>query len=184
MDTALKLKKDFDHGLEISVEQALSILSESVVVQRLVAKLIDKSLFYTWRLIAMSEIPFAQHLDYTQDLISRVYSKMSTDMGFSLSGDSTMFLPCYNAMIVSALCRLGRAKDEQVVKAVEWIINNQPMERGLEVRIPDLNFDRYGGCFKATPCYIGLAKSVFALHDYYKATGDTSVERKLDQGIE
>lgn len=45
-------------------------------------------------------------------------------------------------MIVSALCKLGRAEDSELVKAVEWINKNQPMIRGKEVSLPNLNFER------------------------------------------
>jgi len=58
------------------------------------------------------------------------------------------------------------------------------MERGTKVSIPNFRFDRFGGCYKNTPCYIGLAKSVIALLNYQKATHDTSVDKKLQQGIE
>jgi len=184
MDTALKLKIESDNGIIFQKEEAFRILNESKIVSELTADLTDKSLFYVWRLIALSEIPYAEHLEYTKSLINKIYEKLTTPYGFSLSGDEKMFLPCYNAMVVSALCRLGRAKDNEVKIAVDWINNYQPMKRGLVVSIPGLNFDRYGGCFKKTPCYIGLAKSVIALFLYHKSTGDKSVEQKLKQGIE
>ncbi len=95
-----------------------------------------------------------------------------------------MFLPCYNAMIVSALCRLGRAHDPEVGAAVEWISANQPMERGKALELKGFNFKRYGGCFKSTPCYIGVAKSVFALHAYARATASDQHKAKLGQGIQ
>lgn len=91
MDAALQLRKDIDEGQDFSIEQALKRLDQSLLVQQLTSIIVEKRLFYTWRLIALSEIPFAQHLSYTQDLIARIYSKMSTDNGFSMSGDDRMF---------------------------------------------------------------------------------------------
>lgn len=175
MDAALRLKIDVDKGYEPSNEEALQCLSDSVLVGKLTSELIDKPLYYVWKIIALSEIPYAEHLPYTKDLIDRLYAKLVTPYGFSLSGDENMFLPCYNAMIVTALCKLGRSGDSEVKKAVDWINTYQPMERGVEVSIDKFRFDRYGGCFKNTPCYIGLAKSVIALHTYKKHTGDTTV---------
>lgn len=184
MDSALKLKKILDSKLFISNEKAIQYLEESELVTQLTSDLEDNPTFYVWRLIALSEIPYAEHLDYTINLINKIYKNLSTPIGFSLSGNNKMFLPCYNAMIVSALCKLGRANDKHVKNAVNWINNNQPMKRGVKVSCPNLNFDRYGGCFKNTPCYIGIAKSVMALHQYQLATGDDFVNQKLNEGTE
>ncbi|WNO11650.1 hypothetical protein [Teredinibacter sp. KSP-S5-2] len=184
MDTALQLKIIIDSGTKVSQGDALALLEQSDLVKRLTSDWVDDSLFYIWKVIAMSEIPYAQHLEYTHKLIDRIFNRLAAPFGFSLSGDEKHFLPCYNAMIVTALCRLGLARTEPVLNAVEWINDYQPMERGQSVSIPNLKFDRYGGCFKNTPCYIGLAKSVFALFSYWKATGDTSVSQKLEQGKE
>lgn len=184
MDTALQLKIEIDNGKKVSEKEAVQYLRQSELVARLTSDLRDKPLFYVWRIIALSEIPEAKYLDYTKNLIDRVYEKLATPFGFSLSGDEKMFLPCYNAMMISAMCRFGRANDEQVKKAVNWINDCQPMERGPKVSIPNFRFDRFGGCYNNTPCYIGLAKSVIALFNYQKATNDKSADKKLQQGIE
>lgn len=184
MDTALLLKIKMDEGEKVSEKEALLKLEQSKLVAKLTKELVDKPLFYVWRIIALSEIPEAKHLDYTKNLIDRIYEKLSTPFGFSLSGDEKMFLPCYNAMLISALCRLGRANDIQVKNAVKWINTFQPMERNISVNIPNFNFNRFGGCYNKTPCYIGLAKSVIALFNYRKETGDETVNQKLEQGIE
>lgn len=183
MDTALELKIGIDNGQFFSVKQIIEKLQNSELVQEITANLPDKPLALVWRLICISEIPFSHKLEYTQKLIETVYEKLATPFGFSLSGDEKMFLPCYNAMIVSALCRLDRANDKQVRNAVEWINLNQPMERGVKVDLPNFNFDRYGGCFKKTPCYIGLAKSVFALQDFKEHTNEKKYDTKLEKGI-
>ena len=182
MDTALEIKIGIDNGQNFSDRQIIDKLRNSELVKKLIADLPDKPLPLTWRLICISEIPFSNKLEYTQTLIDKVYSKLATPFGFSLSGDEKMFLPCYNAMIISALCRLDRANDKQVRNAVEWINSNQPMERGIKVELPNFNFDRYGGCFKKTPCYIGLAKSVFALQDFKGQTNEKKYDTQLKKG--
>jgi hypothetical protein len=183
-DTSLKLRVLKDNGVILSKEYALKELAQSEIINRLTGDIIEKTLFYVWRLVALSEIPYTIHLDYTKNLIDRIYNKLSTPFGFSLSGNEKMFLPCYNAMIVSALSRLGRSNDFEVKKAVDWIMNYQPMERGVEVSIPKLKFDKYGGCFNRTPCYIGLAKSVMALVEYKKDSGVNEVNDKIEKGID
>lgn len=184
MDAALQLRIDTDRGMKFSDTQMLQILGQSELVRELTSNFPEKPLALVWRLICLSEIPFSNLLDYTQKLIDKVYKNLATPFGFSLSGDEKHFLPCYNAMVVSALCRLGRAKDEQVQNALNWIDCYQPMERGMEVSIPNFRFDRFGGCFNKTPCYIGLAKSVIALQTYQNVTNDFSYRSKLREGTE
>lgn len=182
MDTALELKIGIDSGQIFSDKQIIDKLQKSELVAELTCDLPEKPLALVWRLICISEIPYSNKLDYTQKLIDIVYEKLATPFGFSLSGDEKMFLPCYNAMIVSALCRLDRAFDPQVRSAVEWINANQPMQKGVKVEIPNFNFDKYGGCFKNTPCYIGLVKSVFALRDFKELTNETKFDIQLKKG--
>ena len=184
MDTALQLKIGKDKGNSISRSEAIHLLEQSELVKKLTRDWKDDALFYIWKLIALSEIPFTQHLNYTHRLIDRVFNKLATPFGFSLSGDEKYFLPCYNAMLVSAMCRLGLANEEHVKNGVEWIITYQPMERGLPVSIPGFRFDRFGGCFNSSPCYIGVAKSAIALFNYWKYTNDRDVLNKLEQGKE
>ena len=184
MDTALQLKIGKDKGNSISRREAIHLLEQSELVKKLTGDWKDDALFYIWKLIALSEIPFTQHLNYTHKLIDRVFNKLATPFGFSLSGDEKYFLPCYNAMLVSAMCRLGLANEEHVKNGVEWIITYQPMERGLPVSIPGFRFDRFGGCFNSSPCYIGVGKSAIALFNYWKYTDDGDVLNKLEQGKE
>ena len=184
MDTALELKIGIDSGEQFSDKEILDKLKKSELVAELTSDLPEKPLALVWRLICISEIPFSNKLDYTKKLIDLIYKKLATPFGFSLNGDEKMFLPCYNAMIVSALCRLDRANDPQVRSAVEWINTNQPMQKGVKVEMPNFNFDKYGGCFKNTPCYIGLAKSVFALRDFKEQTNETKFDKQLNKGTE
>lgn len=184
MDAALQLKIDTDKGVKFSDTQILQILGKSELVRELALDFPERSLALVWRIICISEIPFSNLLDYTQKLIDKVYENLATPFGFSLSGNEKHFLPCYNAMIVSALCRLGRAKDKQVQNALKWINHYQPMKRGVEVNIPNFRFDRFGGCFNKIPCYIGLAKSVIALQTYQNITNDFSYRSKLREGTE
>ncbi|MDR2039344.1 MAG: hypothetical protein LBQ60_15580 [Bacteroidales bacterium] len=184
MDAALQLKIDLEKGQSYSESEILEKLFESELVKELTHDFPGKPLSLVWRLICISEVPFGHLLAYTKKLIDKVYASFSTPFGFSLSGDEKNFLPCYNAMIVSALCRLGRAKDQQVTSALNWIYENQPMERGIVVDLSEFRFDRFGGCFKNTPCYIGLAKSVIALQNYRKATSELKYDSKLRKGTD
>lgn len=183
-DAALNLRIAYDNGIRLTEKDALNELKNSELVKRLTSELSFKPLFLVWRIIALSRIPYTQYLEYTQQIVKHIFEKLATPFGFSLSGDEKMFLPCYNAMLVSALSRLGCGNEQAVKNAVSWINRYQPMERGIKVSIPGFNFERYGGCFKQTPCYISVAKSTIALWEYEKTTGDISFQKKKEQGVE
>ncbi len=183
MDTALALKIGIDKGHIFSEIEIQDMLCSSALVKELTTDLPDQPLSLVWRLIGISEIPFGYTLDYTKQLIANVYEKLGTPFGFSLSGDEKGFLPCYNAMIASALCRLGRSKDLEVRTAIEWIDTYRPMQNGQELELPNFSFKKYGGCFNNTPCYIGLAKAVFALQAFKEQTNESKYDPKLQKGI-
>jgi hypothetical protein len=54
---------------------------------------------------------------------------MGTDYGFTLTGEEDYLLPCYNAMVISVLCKLGLYENEIVKNGVNWIMNYQVFER-------------------------------------------------------
>lgn len=185
IDTALELRKKIDAGFSLSKEEIAKYLDESSLVKELTAEEVKKPLAMVWRLIALSEIPYAETLGYTQKLIMRISEKLGCEMGFSLSGDRKQFLPCYNSMLVSAFCRLHQHENSFVIKGIEWLIVHQPFARNSPKRAVDsISFERYGGCFKKTPCYIGIVKATHALVSYSALSPDTAVETKAKEGIE
>lgn len=185
IDSALILRKLIDGGENISLETAARHLDSSPIVKDIISAEVTKPLAMVWKLISLSEIPFAETLPYTQNLIGRIYKSMATAMGFSLSGTDQHFLPCYNSMLVSALCRLGRHNDQQVKNGVTWIVNNQPFKRGNIIdKVNGMSFTRYGGCFKSTPCYIGVVKATNALFSYMLKCPDEEITYKANEGVE
>lgn len=184
-DSALILRKMTDAGENISSETITEYLRESLLVKELTSTEVTTSLPMVWRLIALSEIPFAETLPYTVNLIEKIYKSLSTKMGFSLSGSKKQFLPCYNSMIISALCRLGRHKDKEVRHGIDWIMENQPFKRGNKIETIDgISFTRYGGCFNKTPCYIGVVKATNSLLSYTERCKNENIRQKAYEGLE
>ncbi len=183
-DSALRLKKLVDAGESISSEFVAQCLRDSSLVAELTTEQVSKPLAMVWRLIALSEIPCAETLPYTQALIARIYATMAMDCGFSLSGTKKQFLPCYNSMVISALCRLRRESDRQVQVGIDWMMEYQPLARGTAQELIDgISFARHGGCFQSTPCYIGVVKATHALLSYAIKQHDETVRIKADQGV-
>lgn len=170
MDNALLLKMEFDSGRELTDETISSLLFSSELIQSLTSEFSKNSLYPIWRLVALSEIPYAGRLKYTQDLMQYIEKTYATSDGFSITGKSEDMLPCYNAMIVEAYSKLGFADNHYVKCAVEWIKNYQVFERSEKTLWRGVGITKYGGCLKAIPCYIGIAKSVKALLYYHNAS--------------
>lgn len=170
MDDALLLKMEFDNGRELTDETISSLLFSSELIQSLTSEFSKNSLYPIWRLLALSEIPYAGRLKYTQDLLQYIEKTYATSDGFSITGKSEDMLPCYNAMIVEAYSKLGFADNHYIKCAVEWIKNYQVFERSEKTLWLGVGSTKYGGCLKAIPCYIGIAKSVKALLYYHNAS--------------
>ena len=166
MDSALKLKRAYDVGIILSEIEIDHMLASSELVQTLTAPLSYKSLSPIWRFIALAEIPYSFRLDYTQKLADYVDKIFATEVGFSLTGKPDDLLPCYNAMLIEAMSKLGQADRLSVKTAVKWIKNYQVFERNRDTTWLGSGIKKYGGCMKGTPCYIGIAKSVKALIYY------------------
>lgn len=163
MDKALILRKGIDNNVKFSQDEINDYLRNSKLVKKLTCEFKEKPLYVIWRLIALSEIPFSNTLKYTQDLIKWVFYNLFQEEAFSFTGLREDIVPCYNAMIIEALIKLGYVNDERILKGIGWIKKHQKFERGIKTSWNKKGIFKYGGCLNATPCYIGVAKSLKAL---------------------
>jgi len=137
-----------------------------------------------WRLIGLSEIPFSNRLEFTKEIVEFIFKVAFTEEGFSLTGNRDGIFPCYNAIICSSLCRLNLF-DVRVKAGINWILNFQKFERNRETEWNGKGIQKYGGCLRSTPCYIGVVKSVDALTQFKRvAASYRNVDEKLNLGLE
>lgn len=186
MGTALKLRIAFDTNEPITPQEVERLQADSNLLAKLTAVPLYKPLAAVWRLIALSEIPYTGHLEYTRRLVAWMLEQTATSQGFSVMGGASNLLPCYNAMLVYSLSRLGLAGCPEVAAGVGWILQYQPLARNHTSTWTGAGAKRYGGCLKSTPCYIGVAKAVKALQAYRAATQNTSplLAEKINSGVE
>lgn len=187
MDTALKLKIEFDRGNIKTFGQAKEKLSRSEVLRELSRNPGNDVLNIMNNLIQLAEIPFTKDIPEVQERISKMVRLGFCNDGFSYSGKSDDILSCYNSMITSLLIYYGFDKQEYIKAGIEWILKYQNFERGMENMWNGSSVLKYGGCMKKTPCYIGVVKAVKALSDYKHSSiyqSDNKVEDKLAQGLE
>lgn len=69
IDSALILRKSFEHGEAFSEIEISELLKESKLVEKLTRDYEDSPFFNIFRLICLSEIPFIEQLPYTQKII-------------------------------------------------------------------------------------------------------------------
>lgn len=115
----------YDKGEQINDQDVFNALSASKLVLRLTIEFIKKPLYTIWRIIALSEIPYTNRLEYTQQVIEYINKYLTTPSGFSLTNKEDNILPCYNAMLAEAFSKLGYAQyavnafaDEQLTRLV------------------------------------------------------------------
>lgn len=185
LDAALRLRMEADRGEPIAAAEAMEMLETSPLVKRLTAEPARSPLPAVWRLLALCEIPHAGKLPYVAALIDYAEEQMATDAGFSVYGTISELMPCYNAMLLEAYVRLGRHRTPSAQAALDWIKRYQPFARGEPPRWDQPGTRKHGGCLRAVPCYIGVAKAARALAHYSQAVcgSDRQASALLNQAM-
>lgn len=186
MDAALVLKIKYSNGEVADYHQALPYLEGSALVKELLADFDFDILSLLNRLNEITEIPFASRLPKVQEWLSNLAGLSFCGDGFSITGKRDDLLSCYNAMTTSVLIRMEYPDREKILAGIQWILKYQNVERGKENIWPGSRALKYGGCLKATPCYIGLVKSMIALSNFKRSsfyTYNGILEEKLRKGL-
>lgn len=186
MDTALQLRIKFENKEPITDNEIESLLAQSKAVQKLTSDYEENAFFNLFRVMCLSEIPYAERLTYTKNIIAFISNYLSLPEGFSYTGDINYIVPCYNAMLLEAITRLGKATSQEAQNALNWIKQYQVFERNQTTSWKHDGICKHGGCMNATPCYIGIGKTVRALVTYAEYTNhsDKIVEVLIEKGTE
>lgn len=173
-----------DHG-EL-VKDPLLHLEQSDIIQRYTQIKDLKPLGKIFALIGLSEIPYTEQLPFTQELIAFVNRQLATAEGFSYTGKSEEIVPCYNALLFEAYCRLGLGHSKEAESALSWIKQYQVFDRNQKTAWPHKGICKFGGCMKKVPCFIGIGKTVRALLTYQDLVdpNDEKVNDMIHLGLE
>lgn len=185
MDAALTLRIAYEKNMPLADNEIHSMLGESKLVDKLTADFVKHPLFAVFRIMGLSEIPYVERLPYTNHLIEYINQEIATPEGFSCLGGVEEIVPCYNAMLLEAYCRLGLAESKEAQAAVTWIKRYQLWERNQTTVWPHKGVCKHGGCLGKIPCYIGIGKTVRALVTYSEVTNrkEKEVEQLIQQGV-
>ncbi len=186
MDTALALKIKLSEKRVNSFEEAKPYLDKSELFQKLLTGFEETSLTLLHRLIELAEIPYAQEFGQVREWRDKLAELTFCEEGFSLSGKKNDLLACYNAMITTVLIKLNYPNLDQVSKGIDWILKHQNTRRNQPTTWKGKGIQKYGGCMKATPCFIGVVKSMVALTAFKEKEAHTRkpLSDKLESGME
>lgn len=184
MDTALILRIASEKNEYLDNNEISRLLSQSELVGKLTEDFVDHPFFTVFRVMGLSEIPHIERLYYTKKMIDHINLSIATTEGFSCLGGVKEIVPCYNAMLLEAYCRLGLAASKEAQAALSWIEQYQLFERNQTTSWPHKGICKHGGCLGKTPCYIGIGKTVRALVTYSECVKqeNQNVENLLMQG--
>ncbi|MHA2035132.1 MAG: hypothetical protein ACW972_06790 [Promethearchaeota archaeon] len=191
-DSALSLKKAYEKGENITIEDAHKILERSELIKKLLnTPLKNPNLFsglrgYMWRLLELSEIPYTFRLEKVQSWLKLLVDKSYIKEGFSLEGKKDNLLACHNALITTILLKMNFDDKAKIDAGINWILTYQEVERGVKSKWSGSDlYTRFGGCMKKVPCFYGIVKSMIALTEYKKKFGTSKrLDEKLNQGLE
>lgn len=184
MDSALVLRMKVDQNKEIS--DPFDYLDHSDIIKNYAKMTKLKPLGKIFALIGLAEIPYAEKLPITQELLAFVNQNLSTSEGFSFTGKLEEIVPCYNAMLFEAYCRLGLGKSSEAQNAIQWIKQYQVFDRQQKTTWPHKGICKFGGCMMRVPCYIGIGKTMRALLTYQEKVDphDEKVNALIEQGVD
>lgn len=184
MDSALVLRMKVDQNKEIS--DSFDYLDHSDIIKNYAKMTKLKPLGKIFALIGLAEIPYAEKLPITQELLAFVNQNLSTLEGFSFTGKLEEIVPCYNAMLFEAYCRLGLGKSSEAQNALQWIKQYQVFDRQQKTTWPHKGICKFGGCMMRVPCYIGIGKTMRALLTYQEKVDphDEKVNALIEQGVD
>ncbi len=186
MDSALGLKIKILKGEALSPADIDTHLDQSAVFRALLGDFELTSLNLLHRLIELSEIPFSDRHEKVRHWREELGRMTYCDEGFSLTGNKDDILACYNAMITTVLLRLNYPKTSETNAGIRWIVDYQNTARNQKNNWQGKGIQKYGGCMKSTPCFIGVVKSMVALNTLIERQDqvDENITTKLQSGLE
>lgn len=140
----------------------------------------------SWQLIILAELgakSSAQIKEYCEYIIKSSQERGSG--GFSIDtsvkyggGRKSSVIPCLTGNMIFALSRLGYSGDERVLKAAQWLAENQRYDDGDGVPsiLPD--------CWGNHSCYMGAVKALKGFAQLPREARSQSVSESIERGAE
>ena len=120
-------------------------------------------------------------LEHSQDRKSGGFSYRSERDG---AGDHERLLPCLTGNMVWSLTRFGYLEDPRVQRGIQWIVDYQRFDDGLEEDPRGWPYDRFEKCWGRHTCHMGVVKALKALAEIPTNKRSDDVKGTIEKGVE
>ncbi len=168
------------------VPQILSMMSTQEYQQNLPRFYRDKYTGLSWQLLILAELGASKTAEveaYCETMLANSQEKESGAFAMETSvkqggGRKSTTIPCLTGNMIFALSRLGYAGDERVLKAAEWLAENQRYDDG------DGAPSGKPACWGDHSCYMGAVKALKGFAALSPARRSEKVRDSINQGAE
>jgi hypothetical protein len=93
-------------------------------------------------------------------------------------------IPCLTGNMVWSLIRLGHLEDPRVQRGIDWIVQYQRFDDGVERAPEGWPYRKYDNCFGRHSCHMGVVKALKALAEIPKDRRNKEVRAVMGNGAE
>ncbi len=146
----------------------------------------DKYKGLSWQLLILAELgaessaQIKEHCEYMfENSQEREGGGFSMDTSVKYGGGmKSSVIPCLTGNMIFALARLGYYGDKRVLKAAQWLAENQRYDDG------DGTPEKLPACWGNHSCYMGAVKALKGFAEIPPQVRTASVNKSIEQGAE
>ncbi|MFX1315779.1 MAG: nitrogen fixation protein NifH, partial [Promethearchaeota archaeon] len=124
-----------------------------------------------WTFIVLAELNADGNDDRIKNACEYIlkYSQDRESGGFSIHGNvddggvHEQVIPCLTGNMIWALVRFGYFKDPRVQQGIEWILQYQRLDDGIDKAPKGWPYERFKNCWGKHTCHMGVVKNLKAL---------------------
>ncbi|MFX0043851.1 MAG: nitrogen fixation protein NifH, partial [Candidatus Hodarchaeota archaeon] len=124
-----------------------------------------------WTFIVLAELNADGNDDRIKNTCEYIlkYSQDRESGGFSIHGNvdgggvHEQVIPCLTGNMIWALIRFGYFKDPRVQQGIEWILQYQRLDDGIDKAPKGWPYERFKNCWGKHTCHMGVVKNLKAL---------------------
>ncbi|HME55896.1 MAG TPA: nitrogen fixation protein NifH [Candidatus Lokiarchaeia archaeon] len=120
-------------------------------------------------------------LQYAQDRDSGGFAcRGTTEEG----GSHNIVIPCLTGNLAWSCLRFGYLTDPRVQKGIDWIVDYQRFDDGIEQAPAGWPYEKHHDCWGTHSCHMGVVKALKTLAEIPPEARAESVRKKIEAGAE
>ena len=145
-----------------------------------------------WTFIVLAELNADRNDDRIKNSCEFIL-KNSQDResgGFSVHGNEDdggvheHVIPCLTGNMIWALIRFGYLKDPRVQQGIEWILQFQRLDDGIERAPKGWPYERYKNCWGKHTCHMGVVKDLKALAEIPVTVRSSKINNFIQKSVD